>query len=164
MSNTIFSKVEADLNKQMTEKAKLVAEKKPTDKVDPRIKILKLIKAELIKKNDGREYKLPEPKEINVLTGMKDERDKYIDVYEKANRKDLADTLRDENTVISEFIPALPSDDEVKEFAEKVVKDYLTSKGDGYEPTIKDMGSVMPLVKAKYPNAKGDVVRAALLG
>jgi len=171
---TILGKVEKDLSEAMKRKGELTEKLKNNetneslkiemDGCENKLKTLRLIKAELIKKNDKKEYTLSEDKEIKVLLGMKEERTKYIDVYNKANRKDLAETLVKENNIISEFVPAQPSDDEIKSFTIEVINKFKESQGDGYKPSIKDMGKVMPLVKAKYPLANGDMIKSILLG
>lgn len=171
MEEKVLTVVELLLQKAMKKKGELIekltsndneADRKELSETENRLKTLRMIKAELIKKNDKKDYTLERDKEIKVLIGMKEERDKYVDVYNKANRIDLAQNLIDEISVISEFIPAQPDDEEVRQFAINVIDNYLSEQPEGYKLSKRDMGKIMPLVKSFYPNVNGKIVEEAL--
>ena len=172
---TILSIVENYMKEEMkhkgeaTEALKVIQdqverEKKKLEKAEAenRLKTLRLIKSELTKKNDKLEYTLTEEAEKGVLVEMKKERAKFIKKYKEANRDDLADELKQEVAVIKEFLPGMPDDEEVVEFINQVIDEFLSTKEAGYKLTPRDMGSIVKPVRAKYKDVDGSLIKETL--
>lgn len=166
---TILSKVEATLQKLMEENAPLLTKKEKTaeeegvvKEVNERIKTLKLIKSEFVNKNPKAQYVLTEDQETGILLEMAEQRNKTIEKYKEVKREDLAAIEQGELDVIKEFTPAQPTEDDIKAFVSEAIDKYLSEQSEGYKLSIKDMGKIMPIVKAKFPNVKGNIVSEVL--
>jgi len=166
---TILAKVEKALQKLMEENAPLLTKKEKTaeeegvvKEVNERIKTLKLIKSEFINKNPKAKYVLTEDQETGILLEMAEQRNKTIEKYKEAKREDLAAIEQGELDVIKEFTPAQPTEDDIKAFVSETIDKYLSEQPEGYKLSIKDMGKIMPVVKAKFPNVKGNIVSEVL--
>lgn len=79
---------------------------------------------------------------IASLTKMQKQRRESISQFEKAGRQDLVDKEQQELVVISEYLPAALSDDEIG----KLISEAMTESG---ASSIKDMGKVMGILKPK---------------
>jgi uncharacterized protein YqeY len=79
---------------------------------------------------------------IASLTKMQKQRRESISQFEKAGRQDLVDKEEQELVVISEYLPAALSDDEI----DKLITEAMTESG---ASSIKDMGKVMGILKPK---------------
>ena len=143
------------------ETAKNKAESKKVE-IENRLKTLRLIKAELIKKNDKTEYTLDEATEKTVLVDMKKERSKFIKQYKGAGRNDLAEELSKEVSVIKEFLPGMPDDEEIVAYINQVIDEFLSTKEEGYKLTPRDMGFIVKPVRAKYKDADGSLIKETL--
>ena len=79
---------------------------------------------------------------IASLTKMQRQRRESIRQFEKADRQDLVDKEEQELVVISEYLPAALSDDEI----DKLIAEAMTESG---ASNIKDTGKVMGILKPK---------------
>lgn len=79
---------------------------------------------------------------IASLTKMQKQRRESISQFEKADRQDLVDKEEQELAVISEYLPAALSDDEI----DKLIAEAMNESG---ASSIKDMGKVMGILKPK---------------
>ncbi len=79
---------------------------------------------------------------IASLTKMQKQRRESISQFEQAGRKDLVDKEEQELVIISEYLPAALSDDEI----DKLIAGAMTESG---ASSIKDMGKVMGILKPK---------------
>ena len=80
---------------------------------------------------------------LSLLQSMIKQRRESIDMYTKGGRADLAGAEQAEIDVIQAFLPKQMSDDEVKAAIEVIVAETGAS-------SVKDMGKVMGVLKAKY--------------
>ena len=79
---------------------------------------------------------------VASLTRMQKQRRESITQFEKAGRQDLVDKEEQELVVISEYLPAALSDEEI----EKLIAQAMTESG---ASSMKDMGKVMGILKPK---------------
>ena len=165
-----FTEIENKLKETMKAKATAVAAKQMKSIIDglsARLDSLKLIKSELIKENQKdyacAEYKMTEEQEILFLNGMAEARKENIKKYSDNGRKDLADAEQQELLVIQEFLPKMPTEDEIKTFIGEKIDEYLASQDAGYKLSMKDMGKMKPLVTATYPTVNGKVIQEVLV-
>ncbi len=92
---------------------------------------------------------------IDVLQKMAKQRRESIQMYKDGGRTELAEAEATELAVIEEFLPAQMSDDEVKAAIEAI-------KAETGAESIKDMGKVMGLLKARH-GAEMDMGKASAL-
>ncbi len=99
---------------------------------------------------------------LAVLQKMIKSRQESLDIYVKNNRPDLAEKERSEIAVISGYLPAQLGEAEAAEAIKAAIAEVGAS-------SIKDMGKVVSVLKAKYTGqmdfAKASAaVKAALSG
>lgn len=118
-----------------------------------RLSVLRLIKAELVKKEkDG--VKLDEKSEGIILQKMISQREDSIKQYNSASRKDLVESETIELNIIKEYAPKQVSDDEIKNKAREVINDLSKSK----QITMKDTKEIISIVQETYPTANGKII------
>jgi len=79
---------------------------------------------------------------LAILTKMQKQRRESIAQFSQANRQDLVDKENEELQIIQQYMPAALSEDEI----DGLVQQALTDSG---AESMKDMGKVMGLLKAK---------------
>ena len=134
-----------------------------------RVGALKLMKAELIRESNinyktSIEYKNTQDQEVSVLLKMVNNHEESIKGYKNAGNNVLAEKEENELKVIKEFTPKQPTEEDIVNFTKEVIAEYLATKEDGYTPSMRDMGQIVPKVKAKFPNVDGNIIRKTLLG
>ena len=80
---------------------------------------------------------------IDILLKLVKQRKDSISQFEKADRQDLADTERQEVEIIETYLPAAPSEDELKAAIEEAVSETGAD-------SMKQMGQVMKFIKEKF--------------
>ena len=110
------------------------------------LETVKLIKTALIN-NKHSEKPISE---IEVLRKMAKEREKAIAIYNKANRKDLADKETKELNYIKEMIPKEPSEQEIEELIAELMEATTL--------TIKDTKGVIADVQRTFPTAQKSTI------
>lgn len=112
------------------------------DKV--RIDALRSIRSSILEfQKSGSGKELDEAESIKILTTAAKRRKDSIEMYENANRSELADKEKEELAIIEEFLPKQLSDDELKE----IIKNKIAATG---ATEMKDMGKVMGPVMKEY--------------
>lgn len=165
-----LTEIENKLKETMKAKAIAVANKQIKTIIDglsARLDSLKLIKSELIKENqkdyECAEYKMTEEQEILFLNGMAESRKDNVKKYSDNGRKDLADAEQQELLIIQEFLPKMPTEEEIKVFIGEKIDEYLASQEAGYKLSMRDMGKIKPLVTATYPTVNGKIIQEVLV-
>jgi hypothetical protein len=165
-----LTEIEERLKETMKAKATAVAAKQMKSIIDglsARLDSLKLIKSELIKRNqkvyECAEYKMTEEQEILFLNGMAEARKDNVKKYSDNGRQDLADADQQELLVIQEFLPKIPTEEEIKVFIGEKIDEYLASQEAGYKLSMRDMGKIKPLVTATYPTVNGKLIQEVLV-
>ena len=164
---SILKKIEDDMAKTMNKLKEFVGnEKKDSSEsvLKERLGALKVIKSELVRANDNASYTISEDGETKVMLKLKSRHEESMEEYKKVGRDDLYEHEKAELDVINEFTPKQPTEEEIIEFTKSVIGEYLASKPSDYAISMRDMGQVMPKVKAKYPNVDGNLVKKTLMG
>lgn len=128
--------------------------------------VLQLIKAAFMRKvtePGHKSHDLTEEEENKILLKMIKEHEDSISQYTAGNRMDLANNEKKELEIINTFAPKQVSNEDVEKYTRIVISTYITTKEDSYKLSMKDMGPIMKLVKAKYSMADGNVVRKTLM-
>lgn len=118
------------------------------DKAAARLSTLRLINAAIKDKDiaaraDGGDDGVGDAEVLAILGKMSKQRMESVRAYEEGGRLDLADRERDEIKVIEEFLPRQLTEEE----SAKAVDDAIAEVG---ASSIRDMGKVIGLLKAKY--------------
>ena len=92
-----------------------------------------------------KEGPLKDEEVISVLKKMIKQRNDSCDAYKKAGRDDLFNNEKNEIKVISEFLPNQLNEEETLKICEEIIKNTQAS-------SMKDMGKVMGVLKAKHGN------------
>lgn len=107
-------------------------------KEEATVRALRAIKAAIItaKTEKGAGGILASEKEVGLLQKMVKQRKESIDIFEQQNRADLAQKEKEEVTVIEKYLPAMLSEDEVRDAIKKIIAETGAS-------SQKEMGKVM---------------------
>ena len=92
-----------------------------------------------------KEGSLKDEEVIGVLKKMIKQRNDSCEAYKKAGRDDLFNNEKNEIKVISEFLPNQLNEEETLKICEEIIKNTQAS-------SMKDMGKVMGVLKAKHGN------------
>lgn len=166
--NTILDKVENMMSEQMKfiSEAITLGNKERKATCEETLKTLKLIKAELVKANNSKDYTLDEKQEINTLIKMVEQREKSIKEYKNGNRNDLADIEQEEINLIFKIVPqveeyfnSLPKETDIENYTKETINNYIATKDENYKLSMRDMGIIIKTVKEKYNNADGNIIR-----
>lgn len=136
----------------MKEKVRLELHRAMKNKDAFRAGTLRLIIAEIVKKEKEGRGELTEQDVAKVLFGMLRQREDSITQFENAGRNDLAQTEAAEIKIVQEFLPQQLSEDEIKKEAQKVISEV------GAED-MKSMGKVMGILTNRLAGkAQGGVI------
>ena len=83
---------------------------------------------------------------IQLIKKMIKQRNESIEAYEKNNRKDLAESEKNEVDILSVYLPKQLSEEETKKICESVI-------GQVKAASIKDMGKVMGELKKNHSDS-----------
>lgn len=126
------------------------------------LRATRAIKSEIIKAKTekGAGGVISAEKEVQMLQKMVKQRRDSIAEFEKANRLDLIAKEKEELTVIEKYLPAMMSEDEVRE----IVKQAIVTTG---ATSQKEMGKVMGVVSKQLAGKAdnklvADVVKSLL--
>jgi uncharacterized protein YqeY len=117
----------------------------------------------LIRENKSKIYHLTVDEEIDILNKMAEKRKDNIKDYSNNGRPELAQAEHNELLVLQEFLPKMPSEEEIKEFISTTIDTYAAEQGSDYALSMKDMGKIKPLVTATYPTVNGSVIKDVLM-
>ena len=110
-----------------------------------RLATLRLITAEFKRVEVDERIEIDDERALAILDKMCKQRRDSISQYESAGRDDLATAEQAEIDVISEFLPAALSDEELSAMVSATIADSGASG-------MQDMGKVMAIIK---PQAQG---------
>lgn len=128
---SIFEKINDDIKKAMIAKEK------------EKLEALRAVKAAfLLAKTETADSELSEEKEIQIVQKLVKQRRDAAEIYKQQNRQDLYEPEIFQADVISAYLPAQLSEEEIKVIVSEIIKDQNAS-------SMKDMGKVMAAANAK---------------
>lgn len=140
---------------QLTADMKVAMKARDADKLTT----IRLLIADL-KKQELDAGPLDEAAELATLARQAKQRRESIDAYDAAGRAELAAKERAELAIITTYLPAQMSADDVRELAAKIIAEVgASSKAD----MGKVMGKLMPQLKGKFPGKDVRPIIDALL-
>lgn len=142
MADAIYQQVSAEVKTAM----------KARDK--DRVAALRLIMAEFKRVEVDERIELDDERVLQILDKMTKQRKDSHQQYVDAGRDDLADKEALEMSIISEFLPAQLSDDELAQIVDAAMAEVGAS-------SMQDMGKVMGIVK---PQVQGRADMGAVSG
>jgi len=122
------------------------------------LRSLRAIKAAIInlKTSEGFSGEIKEDDEIKLLQKLVKQRKESLEIYEKQDRKDLAEKEQEEISVIEKFLPKQMGQDELKEIIGKIIQDTGAS-------SQADMGKVMGMANKQLAGkADGKTIAAVV--
>ncbi len=119
------------------------------NKQELRLSTLRMMKAALQNKRIEKRADLDEKEELQVFTTMIKQRKDSIEQFTKGNRPELAQKESDEIAIIEGYMPKAVGEDEIVATVHTVIAEMGS-------PTMKDMGTVMKNVMAKFGGARVD--------
>ena len=119
------------------------------NKQELRLGTLRMMKAALQNKRIEKRADLDEKEELQVFSTMINQRKDSIQQFEKGNRHELANKEAQEIAIIEAYMPKALGHEEI----EATVRAVISEMG---SPTMKDMGTVMKNVMAKFGGARVD--------
>lgn len=114
-----------------------------------RLSTLRMMKAALQNKRIEKRADLEEKEELQVCSTMIKQRKDSIEQFEKGNRPELAQKEAQEIVIIEAYMPKALGEEEIVAAVRAVIAEMGS-------PTMKDMGTVMKNVKAKFGDARVD--------
>jgi len=118
-------------------------------KQELRLSTLRMVKTALKNKEIDKRGPLDEQEELQVFSSLIKQRKDSIEAFEKGNRPELAKKEAEEIAIIEAYMPKAVGENEVV----AAVKATIAEMG---APTMKDMGTVMKNVMARFAGARVD--------
>jgi uncharacterized protein len=146
-----LDRIQSDLTAAMKEKDEL------------RLSVLRMMKSALKLKEVEKVRPLDDMESLQVLQTLVKQRRESVEQFLKGGRKDLAEKEAKEITIIEEYLPAAPSDEEMHRAIEAAI-------GESGADSLKQMGAVVKAARAKLEGkavdgkALSDRVRDRLSG
>ncbi|MGO0060519.1 GatB/YqeY domain-containing protein [Brevibacillus fluminis] len=123
------------------------------DKAATKLSVIRMVKAAIKNEEINKGSLLSEDEELSILTRELKQRRESLQEFEKAGREDLAEKIREEIIVLTSYMPAQLSEDEIRQIATEVISQVGASSK---KEMGKVMGAMMPKVKGK---ADGNLVQ-----
>ena len=114
-----------------------------------RLSTLRMVKSALKNKEIDKRAPLDEKEELQVFSTMIKQRKDSIEAFEKGGRPELAKKEAEEIAIIEAYMPKAVGEADVV----AAVKATIAEMG---SPTMKDMGTVMKNVMARFAGARVD--------
>ena len=112
------------------------------DKNVIRKNVIQMVRAAILQVEKDKQITLDDNQIVEIIAKESKKRKDSLADYEKSNREDLINTIKEEIEILAEYLPKQLSIDEV----EKIVKEVIEEQG---ATSIKDMGKVMKSAKEK---------------
>lgn len=114
-----------------------------------RLSTLRMVKSALKNKEIDKRSPLTDPETLQVLSTLIKQRKDSVEQFTKGGRLELAEKEAAEIALIEQYMPKAVGEEEVT----AVVRATIAEMG---APTIKEMGTVMKNVMAKFQGARVD--------
>lgn len=118
--------------------------------------VVQMVRAAVLQIEKDKHIELEDNQVLEVISKEFKKRSDSLADYEKAGRQDIVDQIKDEMSVLEEYLPKKLSEDELK----KVIDEIISETG---ASSIKDMGSIMKIAKERLGvNADGKMINEIL--
>jgi uncharacterized protein YqeY len=138
------------LRDRLTEDLKLAMKSRDQLRID----VIRMIKAAVLNKEVEVKKDLDDAEMSRVMSTLIKQRVEAAEQFEKGHRDDLAAKERREVHIIEAYLPPAVSDEEIRQAIETALREVET-------PTIKDMGTIMKTVMARFAGQTVDGKRVS---
>jgi uncharacterized protein YqeY len=107
-----------------------------------RLSVLRMTKSALKNKEIEKMRPLDDMESLQILQTLVKQRRESVDQFTKGGRKDLAEKEAKEIAIIEEYLPAAPSDDEIRHAVEAAIVEAGAD-------SLKQMGAVIKAARAR---------------
>ncbi len=104
--------------------------------------VVQMIRAAILQKEKDGGKELNDDEILKIIAKEEKTRKDSLPDYEKSGREDLINEMKEEISIIEEYLPKQLSKEEIMPIVEEIIKETGAS-------SIKDMGKVMGQAKAK---------------
>ena len=118
-----------------------------------RLSTLRMVKSALKNKEIEKRGPLDDKEAMQVLSTLIKQRKDSVDAFTKGGRQEMADREAAEIVMIEGYMPQAVGADEIAAKVRETIADMAAT---GTAPTMKDMGTVMKSVMAKFAGARVD--------
>jgi uncharacterized protein YqeY len=125
-----IERIQSDLTVAMKEKDEL------------RLSVLRMVKSALKNKEIEKMRSLDDLESLQVLQTLVKQRRESVDQFRKGGRPDLADKETKEIAIIEQYLPAAPSDQEMRRAIEAAIAEESAD-------SLKQMGAVIKAARAR---------------
>jgi uncharacterized protein len=125
-----IEQIQKDLTAAMREKDEL------------RLSVLRMVKSALKNKEIEKNRALDDMESQQVLQTLVKQRRESVDQFTRGGRKDLAEKENKEITIIEEYLPPAPNDEEIHHAIESAIAEAGAS-------SLKQMGAVIKAARAR---------------
>jgi len=125
-----IERIQNDLTAAMKEKDEL------------RLSVLRMVKSALKNKEIEKMRPLDDMESLQILQTLVKQRRESVDQFTRGGRKDLADKEAKEIAIIEGYLPAAPTDEEIR----RAVETAIAEEG---ADSLKQMGAVVKAARAK---------------
>ena len=112
------------------------------DKNVTRKNVIQMVRAAILQVEKDKQIELTDEQIIEIMAKEAKRRRDSLPDYEKSGRQDLIDQIKEEISIIEEYLPKQLTKEEVKQIGEQVIKETGAA-------SMKDMGMVMKAAKEK---------------
>lgn len=114
-----------------------------------RLSVLRMVKSALKNKEIEKNRPLDDLESLQVLQTLVKQRHESVEQFTKGGRRDLAEKEKKEIGIIQEYLPAAPSDEEMRQAVEAAI---VESGAD----SLKQMGAVIKAARARLEGKSVD--------
>ena len=112
------------------------------EKLELRKNVVQMIRAAILQVEKDKQIELTDEQIVEIMAKEAKKRRDSLTDYEKSGRTDLIDQIKEEISIIEEYLPKQLSKDEVREIVQTIIAQIGAT-------SIKDMGAVMKVAKEK---------------
>ena len=114
--------------------------------------VIQMVRAAILQVEKDKQIEVTEEQIIEIIAKEAKKRKDSIADYEKSGRQDLLDQIKQEITILEEYLPEQLSKQEIEEKVKVIITNLGTS-------SMKDMGKVMKTAKEELgASADGKVI------
>lgn len=104
--------------------------------------VVQMIRAAILQVEKDKQIELEDDQILEIIAKEAKKRKDSLADYEKSGREDLINQVKEEITIISEYLPKQLTKEEIAEIVKQVIEETGAT-------SIKDMGKVMKSAKEK---------------
>lgn len=138
---SVMERLDQDMKQAMKDRAAL------------KLSVIRMVKAALKNEEINKGSLLSDDEVLTILTRELKQRRESLHEFEKAGRVELASKSREEIDVLSAYLPAQLSEDEIRDIVREAI---ATTNASSKKEMGKVMGAIMPKVKGR---ADGNLVQ-----